>query len=166
MNREEDRPAERRVPAKRLRNLARLAQVEPVERLVGEEDRLRSEETDREKRALALAFRERANRRLEQRADVEPPGHFVSAVASTAEQAQREIERPSDRLRRPRCNRVWQIKHRRRPLTARERTIVPADRARVQRQHAADAFEERRFSRAVGTDEAEHFAVADGEGDG
>src|SRR5437867_6287 len=46
MNREEDRPAERRVPAERLRNLARLAQVEPVERLVGEEDRLRSEETD------------------------------------------------------------------------------------------------------------------------
>src|SRR5262245_9372902 len=56
MNRQEQRAAARGVGAQGLRHLADLAQVEAVERLVGEQDRLRRDETDREQRALALAL--------------------------------------------------------------------------------------------------------------
>ena len=45
-------------------DLAGLAQVEAVERLVGEQQRLRRQQADRQQRALALALRQRADRRV------------------------------------------------------------------------------------------------------
>src|SRR5438034_10480848 len=71
MNGEEQRPSLRRVPSKRLRHLSALAQIEAVERLVGEQHWLRRHQADGEQRALTLAFRQRADRRLEKRSEIE-----------------------------------------------------------------------------------------------
>src|SRR5260370_29794090 len=70
MNREEQRPAAGRVRTQRRGNLATLPQVESLEGLVDEQRRLGREQADAEKRALALAFRERANGLAQQRAEI------------------------------------------------------------------------------------------------
>src|SRR4051812_38901150 len=55
------------VGAQRLRHLARLAQIESVERLVGEQNRLRRQQADSEQHPFPLPFRQRPDRRVEKR---------------------------------------------------------------------------------------------------
>src|SRR5262249_32610577 len=71
MKRQDQRSAGGGVVAERLRDLARLPQVEPVERLVGQQDRLRRQQSDAEQRAFALPLRQRADRRVEKRLELE-----------------------------------------------------------------------------------------------
>src|SRR6202048_1753393 len=51
MNRQKHRPAHGGVGAQRLRHLAALTQIEAVERLVGEQHRLRHQQPDRQQRS-------------------------------------------------------------------------------------------------------------------
>ena len=55
----------------RTRHVSALPQVQPVEGFVGEQDRLRRQQADREERALPLAFGQRADRRVHQRREIE-----------------------------------------------------------------------------------------------
>ena len=52
-------------------DLARLAEIEAVERLVDEQQPLRRQQRDGEQRALALAFRKRAHPAVQQRSQIE-----------------------------------------------------------------------------------------------
>ena len=89
VDREEQRAAAARRSARSVaRDVARLPQVEAVERLVGEQQRLRRQQADRQQRALALALRQRADRRVEQRREVEPArSRRRAGRASAAEEA-------------------------------------------------------------------------------
>ena len=75
-----------------------------------------------------------------------------------------ELQRPSHCLRRPRRDAVGQVEQRGRPVARRERTAVLQDHAAVDREHTAQTLEQRGLARAVGTDEAEDFPLADREG--
>src|SRR5262245_4264013 len=172
MNRQHQRAPRRRVRPQRPRHVAALAEIEAIERLVGEEDRLRRQKADGQQRALALAFRKRADGKVEQRFEVEFFNNVLrrSAVGGRRSRVRRseepsdEPERPSNRLRGPRRDRVWQVKHRCRPFLRRQRAAVPEYAAGIGRQDAAETFEERGLAGAVGTDEAEHLARPDGKG--
>src|SRR2546426_12651487 len=67
MDGQEHRQAAARVRAQRLSHLASLTKIEAVERLVGEKNRLRRQQADAKQRALALALRERPDRRVQKR---------------------------------------------------------------------------------------------------
>src|SRR5689334_3935869 len=62
VDREEERAALRRLGAQKPDHLAGLAQVEPVERLVEEQQRLRRKQAERDQEALALPLGEGAHR--------------------------------------------------------------------------------------------------------
>ena len=79
VNRQHERASITRVRAQRGCRLPALAQVQAVERLVGEQYRLWRQHADREPHALALALRERAHRRVEQRGQVEPLDDLLTA---------------------------------------------------------------------------------------
>ena len=107
MNREEQRPPAGRVRAQGGGNVARLAQVEALERLVDEQRRLGRQQADGQQDALALAFRERADGLVQQLAQIELLHDFVAKRRLAAEKTDREIERPSHRTARAtgRCRR-------------------------------------------------------------
>src|SRR2546423_2805103 len=161
VNRQEHRPPSRGVRAQRLRDVAALAEVETLERLVGEQQWLRHQQPDREQRALALSLRQAADSGVERRADVEAADHFVAHAGAAAEKAERVVDRPSHRLRRPWNDLIGQIEQRRGALAAANRLAVADQRSLVERQHAAHALEQRRLSRSVRPDQAEHFALPD-----
>src|SRR3954463_6801611 len=163
VDRQEHRPAGGRVRTQRLRDVAALAEVDAVERFVGEEQRLRHQQANREKRALPLAFRQAADGRVEQRFDREPPHHFVPQVEPATEKSQREIDCPAHGLRRPGDDLIGKIEEARRTLAISERPAVANQRALVERQGAAPALEKRPLSRSVRADEAQDLALADRE---
>src|SRR5205823_6823092 len=110
--------------------------------------------------AFALSFRECADRRVEQRAEIEALHDLFSAIESAAEESEREIERPAHRLRGPGRDRVRQIKEDCGALARCQRAVVPAEGTGIERQHAAEAFEQGGLAGAIRSDEAEHFAPA------
>src|SRR5581483_11906055 len=71
MDREKQRATGRGVQSKCAADLARLAQIESIERLVGVQHRLRRQESDREQHAFALALREFADADVDQRLEIE-----------------------------------------------------------------------------------------------
>jgi hypothetical protein len=81
----------------------------------------------------------------------------------TSEISRREPQRPPDRLLRPRRNAVGHVEEGPRPLAQAQRFAVHVDGALVGRQHAGQAFEQRRLAGAVRTDQAENLAGADRE---
>src|SRR6266511_2250653 len=85
VDRQKQRPPGLRVRAQRGRQLARLAQVEAVERLVGQQDRLRHQQADRQQRALALTFRQRADGRIEDGRQIELADDFVAPIGAAEE---------------------------------------------------------------------------------
>ena len=113
---------------------------------------------------FALPLRQAANRRIEQCADVETLDEVGFEAGAAAEEAEREVDRPSHGLRRPRHDGIGQIEQRGRAGTVAHRPPLVHERAGVERQHPAEALEQRGFAGAVGTDQAEHFARPDGEG--
>src|SRR5262249_1646323 len=127
MNRQEHRASGRCVRAQRLRRVAALPQVEAVERFVGEQQRLRHQQAAREECALALPFRQVADCGVENRRQLEALDHLVAKMRAAAEEAEREIDRPAHRLRRPRRDRIRQIEERARALARGERTAIARD---------------------------------------
>src|SRR5258706_202110 len=164
MNRQHERAAPGDLRAQRVGDFARLPQIEAVERFVREQNGLRREQAHRQERALALALRERAHRRIEDGFEIEARHDVLQRIDPAAEESQRVIERPADRLRRPRRDRVGQIKEDGAALVRPERAIFGRHHAAVRRQHTREALEERRLARPVRTDDAEHFAGTDREG--
>src|SRR3954469_10727343 len=65
VNRQEHRPAGRGVRAQGLRDIAALPEIETVERLIGQQQRLRHQQANSEQRTLPLSLGERADRRVE-----------------------------------------------------------------------------------------------------
>src|SRR5581483_1357589 len=169
VDREEERPAARREPAERGADLARLLQVESVERFVGEQDRRRRQQADREEDTLALALRQLANPRVEQRFEIEDADEIADAAVIRAfdpmcrrvdrgtEEPVGERERPANGLLRPRRHAVGQIEERPRPLGGRHHVTVARHGAAVRRQDAGETFEQRRLSGTVGADEPEYL---------
>ena len=132
-------------------DVAALPQVEAVERLVGQQQRLRRQQADREQRALALALRERADRRVEQRLEIERLDDLV-ARRSTRPPKNPIVKSSAQRtrLRGPRRDRVGTGRRGARRARAasasgRRRATVPG----VDRQHAGQALEQRRLAGAV-----------------
>ena len=147
--------------AQRLRDVAALAQVQAVERLVGQQHRLRHQQTRwRAARAcagpstalpiVASSSGSRSSRSIDLVAQV---------AARPLKEPMREIERPAHRLRRPRRD---ARRAGRTACDARSRVVSgrPSCRtdAAVERQHAAQTLEQRGLARAVRADQAEHFA--------
>src|SRR5581483_2137466 len=64
--------------AQLARKVARLAQVEPFERLVGHQQRLRREQPNGQQRALPLALRQPAERTVQQRPQLEGAQHVFT----------------------------------------------------------------------------------------
>ena len=125
VNRQEQGPPLSGMSAEGYTDLAALAEVESVEGLVGEEDRVRCQQPDGKHGTFPLTLGERPDRRIEDRPQRQPIDHFLPAVSASAEIAEREIQCPGHRLRRPRCNRVGKVEDRRGPPADVER--LPAD---------------------------------------
>src|SRR6185503_20074075 len=124
---------------------------------------LRHQQTHREQRTLALTLRQSADRRVEERQQIEALDDFVAQVAAAVEEPHREIDGPPHRLRGPRHDRVREVEERAGALAVCERPAVAQQRAGVQRQDAAEALEQRGLAGAVRADQAEHLAWTDGE---
>jgi hypothetical protein len=149
------------VLAQRRADLARLTQIEAVERLVTEQQRMRRQHADGQQRALALPLRERADPRSEERREFQPPDDVGNRGGRSAEKPHRIVERPRQRLRWPRRDAVGHIEDSRGARGRGQRLALQEDLTRVVRQHARQTLEQRRLARAVGADEAEHFARTD-----
>ena len=150
--------------AQRVADVAGLAQVEAVERLVADDHRLRRQERDREQRPLPLPLRQGADGRVEDRRQVEILYDAVDVAGAPAEETDREVKSPSDRLRRPRGDGVGQVEEV--PVAlASEGDAVRVDAAGVTGDQPREALQQRRLARPVGSDNAEHFAGAEGKGD-
>ncbi len=111
---------------------------------------------ERQQRALALALRQVTDALVEQRPELTTPRSRRRARPRRrrTSPATYSSAQPTG-LRRPWRDAVGEVEERRRPGSA--------DRARcsrVERQHAADAFEQRGLAGPVGADEAEDFPAA------
>jgi hypothetical protein len=163
VNREKERPPGGRVRAERGADISRLSQVQPVERLIRQEQWMRREHADREESPLPLSLRQRADRRAEQRPQIEPgdhigaPGPAVRRGPRAAEKSHGEVERPADCLRRPRRNAVRKIEDPGRPLAGREYGSTTTYRPRVVREQPCDALEQRGLPGPVRSDQSQHF---------
>ena len=120
------------------------------------------QEPDREQRALPLPFRQAADRRVEQRRNVQLLDDAAAQLGAAVEEADREIDRPAHRLRGPGRDLIGQIEEHRRAVGRRHRPAAAHERAAVERQHSAHALEQRRLAGSVRADEAEHLALAHG----
>jgi hypothetical protein len=92
---------------------------------------------------------------IEERLESQVAYDAIDVIGATAQEADGEVQRPPHGFRRPRGDRVRQIKERRHGL----------DRARVARNRAGQTLEQCRLPGAVGPDDAEHLADADVERD-
>src|SRR4051794_8604033 len=160
MNREKERSAACRVCAQRRPNVARLAQVEAIERFIDQQCGLRRKHSDTEQSALPLALGECADWLAKQAAQIELLYHLVEQLRASAEESDGEIERPRHRLRGPRSDAVGDIKQERRTLAGSHRPAAGPDGAAVKRQNPGQTFEQRGFAGAIGANEAEHLALA------
>ena len=162
MNREKERASGGGVRAERARDVARLSQIQAVERLIGEQHRLRRQQADGQQHALALPLRQRPDRRIQQRHEVQLWDDVGPRFRHRpSEKAGSEVERPPDRLRRPGCDAVGHVKEDGGPRAGRNNAIVVSQRAAVSRQHAGEALEQRRLPRSVRSDQTEDFARPD-----
>src|SRR5262249_47918461 len=101
MDREKERPAGGGVFAQRRADFARLPQIEAVERLVAEEQRVGREHADRQQRALALPLRQRANPRPEQRRQIQPLDDAGDRGGGSAGESPGVVAPPPPPLPRP-----------------------------------------------------------------
>ena len=157
MDRQEQRATGGRMIAQRGADLPRLAQIQAIERLVAEQDRMRRQHSDCEHGALALPFRQRAEPRGEERRQIEPLDDLFPAIRRALEEADGEVQRPVDRLRGPGRDRIGNVEDLRRARASPQGMTVKLDAARFVRQNAREALEQRRLSGAIRTDEAEHL---------
>src|SRR6516225_1468687 len=95
--------------AQNRRNLTGLPQIEALERLVGQKHRLRGHQADRQQHTLALTFRKSAERLMQQSGQVEAVDSFFPHFTAASEKANREVEHPTNGLRRPWRNTVRKI---------------------------------------------------------
>jgi hypothetical protein len=158
MDRQKQRAAAGRVRAQEGGHLARLPQVEAVERFVRQQHGLRRQEADGQEDALPFTLRERADRLREQAIQIELLDEVIAERRGASKEPDREVQRPPHRLRRPRCDTIGQIKQQRRAFAGREPSSPGLYETRIGRQKARETLEERRLAGAVGTNQAEHFA--------
>src|SRR5579862_1327394 len=109
VNRKKQSPPPSRVRSQRARHVPCLPQIEPFERFVDEQRRLRRQQSDAQQHPLPLPFRERAHRLVEQRPQVELFHYLFAQVFSPPQKPDRKIERPTHALRRPRRDPVRHI---------------------------------------------------------
>src|SRR5262245_12560988 len=104
MDRQEERATGSGLLSQDQGELTCLAQVETIVRLVNEQHRLRGEEADGQQEALTLPLGQGAYRHIEETFEGEIADDLAASRAGTAEEPDREIERPSNGLRRPRSD--------------------------------------------------------------
>jgi hypothetical protein len=92
---------------------------------------------------------------IEERLESQVVYDAIDVAGATAQEADGEGQRPPHGFRRPWCDGVRQI----------EKMRQHVDRARVARNPAGQALEQRRLPGAIGPDDAEHLADADVERD-
>src|SRR5581483_946182 len=115
MDREKQRATGRGVQSKCAADLARLAQIESIERLVGEQHRLRRQESDREQHAFALALREFADADVDQRLEIETLEYVCPFTGRRPAKKPFGVpEHPANRLVRPRRDAIRHIEEDRR----------------------------------------------------
>ena len=158
MNREKERSAPRRVRSQCRGDVARLTQIQTLERLVDQQRRLPREQANPQKGALSLAFGERADRLPQQAAQIKLIDHFVAQLRSSAKKPDSEIECPPHGLRRPWSDTVGNVKQQRRSFACFHRPAASTHRAAFERQNTRQALEQRRLAGPVGTDQPEHLA--------
>jgi hypothetical protein len=79
-----------------------VAEVEAVERLVRHQHGVRHEQADRQQGTLALSLRQAADCLVEERVNVETADDLVAQIGAAVEEPEGVVDRPADRLRRPR----------------------------------------------------------------
>jgi hypothetical protein len=158
MNRQKQRASTGDVAAEHVHDVARLAQIEPVERLVEHQQRLRSEEAHGEQHAPVLALGEIADACPEQRLERERFDHAVALIRGRAVKTGNEAHRPIHRLVGPRTDTVGNEVEVPLPLVRRHHVIAHGDRAQRRRRDPGQTLEQRRLSRAVGADQSQNLS--------
>src|SRR6476659_630795 len=92
MNREEERAAGGRMAPQGVADLPGLPKIEPIERLVHEQQRLRRDPSDGEHGSLPLSLRERAHANAQQRFELQLLDDLVAAAGRRPEIAVAEVE--------------------------------------------------------------------------
>ena len=109
VNREEQRPPAIGEGTQCGGGVPGLTKVEPLERLVDHQDRLRSEQTERQQGALGLAFRQRAKALVEQGPEFEQLNDALAIDRIAPEKPNREVQDPLDRLVCIRANAIRDV---------------------------------------------------------
>jgi hypothetical protein len=144
---------------------ARLPQIEAVERLIHQEQRLRSEQGERQHQAAAVAFRQRHDALVEDRREADRIDRCHNGVVRSSMRRREEREHAPGELLLPRPQPVGEIEHCLASARDRHWRIPPPHLARVDRKETRERFEQRRLAGAVRADEAEHLAGVDVERD-
>ena len=161
MDGQKQRPAIARMRPQRRGNFPALTQVQSFEWLVGEQQRLRHQQPEREQHALPLPLCEGADRFPKQRVQRKRLHDLLAQISPAAEKSNRVVERPADALRRPRGNRVRQIEEQIGSFVRGQALSVSVDPTLRRRQHSGHALEQSRLPRSVGPDQPEDLAAAD-----
>src|SRR5690242_6060180 len=135
--------------AQDLHHVARLAEIQTVERFVQQQKRLRREQAERQKDALGFTLRERSYARSEERNQTQSLGQRLDFRARLSMKGREKAENIADGLRRPRTNGVRKIEQR--LFSCRDWKPRPAKRdlAGIGRKKSCEAFKQRGFARAI-----------------
>ena len=90
--------------------------------------------------------------------------HVGPALCWSAEEPDREVDRPAQRLRGPRGDTVRDIEEALGALARRQHLAIDVDGPLIDRQQPCHALEQRRLACTVGPDQPENFAAPDREG--
>src|SRR5258708_16353154 len=89
------------MPAQRCSRFPALTQVQALERLVDQEDRLRGQEPEREQGAFTLSLGQGADRHPHQRRQGEVGDDLLVDFTTPAEETEAVVQYPAHRLLRP-----------------------------------------------------------------
>ena len=148
--------------AKDGHDVARLTQIETVERLVEHQQRVRREQPERDHHATMLALRELAESRAEQRGERQRARDVGERIGRGTVDAGGKAQHPGDRLVGEWTNAVGHEVEDPLPFVGLDGCSITRDRTQSRGRHAREAPEQCRLSGAVRSNQPEDFAGADG----
>ena len=139
-------------------DLARLPEVEAVERLVHQQQGLRRDQRERQHEPAAIAFRQCADALAQNRRKAECADRFCGDPSGPAIGGREEFKQACHVLVFPGAHAVRQVEHELATLRQGRGVAAPEDVTAVRGHKARDRFQQGGLARAVGSDEAEHLA--------
>ena len=158
MNGENERPAASGLVAEHIDDLARLPQIEAVERLIHQQDGMRRQQRQRQQKATVIPLRQRMYALVEDGPESHRSDRVCGLCRRSPVDACKKRHHLGGRLVPIRAHAIRQIKECVAPLRRRQRLAMPENLSGIRGKEADNRFQQSGLAGAIRSDNAEHLA--------